>query len=117
MPRVAVQIYKRNFSHEMIYETGAFALNFLRKDQLEPIRDFGLVSGRDVEKLADVPYELKSSGCPILADCWGYMDCRVINAMDGGDMTCFLAEVLEGGTLCDSEPLWWGHAKRVVPAP
>ena len=89
MPRVIVQIYKRNYSHEMVYRSGAFALNYLRIDQLQYIKDFGLVSGRDVDKLGNVPHTLKSSGSPILEDCWGYLDCRVVNAMDGGDMTCF----------------------------
>ncbi len=117
MPRVVVQIYKRNYSHEMIYRSGAFALNYLRIDQLQYIRDFGLVSGRDVDKLTNVPHDLKASGSPILQDCWGYLDCRVVNAMDGGDMTCFLGEVLDGNTLSDSEPLWWRHARTVIPTP
>ena len=115
MPRVIVQIYKRNYSHELIYGSGAFGLNFLRSDQLRYIKDFGLVSGREVDKLAGVEYDLRASGSPILADCWGYLDCRVVNAMDGGDMTCFLGEVLEGNTLSDSEPLWWRDARRAIP--
>lgn len=116
MPRVVVQIYKRNYSHELIYQSGSFALNYLRIDQLQYIKDFGLVSGREVDKLAGVPYELKSSGSPVLEDCWGYLDCRVVNAMDGGDMTCFLGEVLEGGTLTASEPMWWRYARTAIPA-
>ena len=115
MPRVIIQIYKRNYSHELIHRSGAFALNFLRQDQLQYIKDFGLVSGREVDKLAGVSYDLKVSGSPILKDCWGYLDCRVINAMDGGDMTCFLGEVLEGNTLSDSEPLWWRYARTAIP--
>ena len=41
-PRVLVQIYKTNHSHEMILRSGAFALNFPRAGQLEWFRDFGL---------------------------------------------------------------------------
>ena len=116
MPRVMVQIYKRNYSHELIYGSGAFALNFLRSDQLQHIKDFGLVSGRDVDKLAGVPYRLGDSGSPILGDCWGYLDCRVVNAMDAGDMTCFLGEVVAGDTLGEGGPLWWRDARNAVPA-
>ena len=115
-PRVIVQIYKRNYSHELIYQSNAFALNFLRKDQLHLIRDFGLVSGRKVDKLARTPYDVKASGSPILKDCWGYLDCHVINAMDGGDMTCFLAEVIDGDILVEGGPLWWREAKKVLPS-
>lgn len=115
VPRVIVQIYKHNFSHDLIYHSRAFAVNFLRKDQLHLIKDFGLVSGRNVDKLSGISYEVKGSGSPILKDCWGYLDCRVVNAMDGGDMTCFLAEVLDGDTVSDAEPLWWRQARRELP--
>ena len=116
MPRLVVQIYKRNYSHELICQSKAFAVNFLRNDQLQLIKDFGLVSGRDVDKLAGIACEMKASGNPILTDCWGYLDCRVVNAMDGGDMTCFLAEVLDGGASGDGGPLWWRDARRQIPA-
>jgi flavin reductase (DIM6/NTAB) family NADH-FMN oxidoreductase RutF len=116
MPRVAVQIYKRNLSHSLIDHSGAFALNFLAKEQLHLIQAFGLVSGRDADKLAGIEYVLGHSGSPLLANCWGYLDCRVVNAMDGGDMTCFLGEVLEGDTLTESGPLWWRDARRELPA-
>ena len=114
-PRVAVQLYKTNLSHDMVLSGGAFALNFLRTDQLDLIGDFGLVSGRERDKLDGVAQTKGMSGSPLLTDCFGYLDCRVINAMDGGDMTCFLAEVIDGKTLSQGEPLWWRDARRKLP--
>jgi flavin reductase (DIM6/NTAB) family NADH-FMN oxidoreductase RutF len=114
-PRVIIQLYKTNLSHEMVLSSGAFALNFLRQDQLELIGDFGLVSGRDQDKLEAVGKTKGKSGSPLLTDCFGYLDCRVINAMDGGDMTCFLAEVMDGKTHSEGEPLWWRDARRKLP--
>ncbi|MCH9017894.1 MAG: flavin reductase family protein [Chloroflexi bacterium] len=115
-PRVIVQLYKTNLSHDMVLSSGAFALNFLREDQLALIGDFGLVSGRDQDKLDGVDQTAGTSGSPLLTDCFGYLDCRVINAMDGGDMTCFLADVLDGETLSQAEPLYWRDARREIPA-
>ncbi|PKB70779.1 MAG: hypothetical protein BZY87_09685 [SAR202 cluster bacterium Io17-Chloro-G6] len=114
-PRVVVQLYKTNLSHDMVLAGGAFALNFLRPDQLHLIGDFGLTSGRDRDKLADVDKTAGKSGSPLLTDCFGHLDCRVINAMDGGDMTCFLADVLDGRTLAQGDPLWWRDARRQLP--
>jgi len=114
-PRVVVQLYKTNLSHDMVLSSGAFALNFLRPDQLDLIGDFGLVSGRERDKLAGVGTKAGSSGSYLLTDCFGYLDCRVINAMDGGDMTCFLADVLDGKTLAQGDPLWWRDARRELP--
>ena len=116
MPRVLLQIYKNNYSHDLIYNSGSFALNFIRRDQLQLIKDFGLVSGRDTDKVLDVGHVFRETGSPILDDCWGFLDCRVVNAMDGGDMTCFLADVLEGETLTQAEPLYWRDARREIPA-
>jgi flavin reductase (DIM6/NTAB) family NADH-FMN oxidoreductase RutF len=114
-PRVVVQIYKGNFSHRLIHRSSAFALNFLRQDQLHLIKAFGFVSGKEHDKLANINYETKATGSPILKDCWGFLDCRVINGMDGGDMTCFLAEVLEGDIISDGAPLWWRDARLTLP--
>ncbi|MCH8897204.1 MAG: flavin reductase [Chloroflexi bacterium] len=114
-PRVIVQIYKDNYSWGMIQSSRAFALNFLRPDQLQLLKSFGFVSGRDEEKLSNVDYKIGASGSPILQDCWGYLDCRVLNAMDAGDMTCFLGEVLDGEVFSESEPLWWPQARRMIP--
>ena len=114
-PRVVVQIYKENYSWEMLQNSGAFALNFLRPDQTHLIKAFGLVSGLNVDKLSEIPHRLGLTGSPILEDCWGYLDCRVINGMDGGDMTCFLADVVDGETVSEGEPLWWPQARRVIP--
>ncbi len=114
-PRITVQIYKSNYSHQLIQASGIFAVNFLRQDQLALIKQLGLVSGRDTDKLAGVDCRQGATGSPILSRCWGYLDCRVVNAMDGGDMTCFLADVLEGDSLSDEEPLWWRNARRLLP--
>ena len=114
-PRVVVQVYKTNHSHDMVMSSGAFALNFPLPGQLHWIKDFGMASGRDHDKLAGVDHKPGPTGSPILTDCWGYLDCRVVNAMDGGDMTCFLAEILEGATCAEGEPLWWRDARRQIP--
>lgn len=115
-PRVLVQIYKGNYSHRLIGESRAFALNFLRPGQLSLIRDFGFVSGAARDKLAGVSWSAGVTGSPILADCAGWLDCRVVNAMDGGDMTAFLAEVVDGYVAPGAEFLTWREARRRIPA-
>ena len=46
-PRVLVQLYKTNLTHQMVSSSKCFALNFLKTTQLDLVGDFGLVSGRD----------------------------------------------------------------------
>ncbi len=114
-PRVLVQIYKGNYSHRLISESGAFALNFLDQERLHFIHDFGLVTGADREKLAGVDYSPGRTGVPILSGLPGFLECQVINAMDGGDMTCFLADVVDGNANPDCATITWREARRLIP--
>jgi len=114
-PRVVVQIYKRNYTHELITASRIFALNFLKPAQLELMHTLGFASGRGRAKLDGIAYRPGITGSPLLEGCWGYLDCRVENRMDGGDMTCFLADVVDGATLGEGRPLWWQDARSRMP--
>ncbi len=99
VPRLLVGIWKGNYTHELISNSGAFTVHLLRKDQLELVKNFGFYTGRERKKFKGVPYRLGITGSPILNDAHSYAECKIINAMDGGDMTAFLANVIDGGIL------------------
>jgi flavin reductase (DIM6/NTAB) family NADH-FMN oxidoreductase RutF len=115
-PRVLVQLYKTNLTHDLVLASGAFALNLLREDQLNVAHQLGFVSGRVAEKLVNIAHRRAETGSPVLDDCLGWLDCRVINQMDGGDMTCFLADVVDGRVISAGEPLWWREMRHRMPA-
>ena len=97
IPRLSVYIHKFNFSHDMIFETGAFVLHLLRSDQFELVHRLGFVSGRTRDKLADIPHHPGRSGVPVLDDCFAHFECQVVNAMDTSSSTCFLGDVTDVG--------------------
>src|SRR5437763_13260618 len=97
IPRVSVYIHKFNLSHDLIYETGRFALHLLRNDQFELIKRLGFTSGRARDKLADVPHHTGTLGVPVLDECYAHFECRVANVMDTGSSTCFLGDVVAVG--------------------
>ena len=113
-PRIIVQLYHTNYTCELVAASGVLAVNFLAPDQLELIWRLGMRSGRDGDKLADVDCAGGVTGSPILAGGFGYLDCRVVNAMDGGDMTAFLADVVDGDTR-GTAPLYWREARPRLP--
>ncbi len=94
LPRVSLYVSKSNLSHEMVYRSGVFALHLLRRDQWDVVRALGLASGRDVDKLARFATTQGESGAPLLEDVFAAFDCRVVNAMDAGAATFFLADVV-----------------------
>ncbi|MGQ0794243.1 MAG: flavin reductase family protein [Deltaproteobacteria bacterium] len=96
-PRLLVGIWKGNYTHELIVKSHAFTVHLLRREQLGVVRRFGFYTGRDGDKLRGAPYKTGSTGSPVLEDVHSHAECRVLNAMDGGDMTAFLSEVVDGG--------------------
>ncbi|HEY7530528.1 MAG TPA: flavin reductase family protein [Gemmatimonadota bacterium] len=92
-PRVAVFVHKFNHTHDLVLESGVFALHLLRDDQWELVRRLGFVSGRDRDKLEGLAWREGETGAPLLADCYAAFSCRVANRMDAGASTLFLGDV------------------------
>src|SRR5438552_18723730 len=61
-PRVLVQLYKRNLTHDFVRDSEAFALHLLRDDQLELAHRIGFVSGRRGHKLGGIAYQAGPAG-------------------------------------------------------
>ena len=113
-PRLIVQIYHTNYTHDLIAASRVLAVNFLDQAQLPLIWELGMRSGRNADKLRDVPYTTGLTGSPLLEESFGYLDCRVVNAMDGGDMTAFLVEALSARTN-GGERMTWREARPRLP--
>jgi flavin reductase (DIM6/NTAB) family NADH-FMN oxidoreductase RutF len=97
VPRLSVYVHKFNFSHDLIFDSGRFVLHLLHTEQFDLIHRLGFVSGRDRDKLADVPHRRGVQGAPVLDDCYAHFECRVANVMDTGSSTLFLGDVVEVG--------------------
>ena len=97
VPRLSVYIHKFNYSHDMIFETGRFAMHLLHTKQLDVVRRLGFVSGRDRDKLAGLPHHRGVLGVPVLDECFAHFECSVANVMDTGSSTLFLGDVVAVG--------------------
>ena len=113
-PRLIVQIYHTNFTHDLIAASGVLAINFLESAQLPLIWKLGMHSGRDGDKMQGLGYATGATGSPLFAGSYGYLDCRVVNAMDGGDMTAFLVEAVAAATN-GGERMTWREARPRLP--
>lgn len=113
-PRLIVQIYHTNYTHDLIAASGVLAVNFLDREQLPLIWELGMRSGRDADKMRQVPYTAGVTGSPLIEGSYGHLDCRVVNAMDAGDMTAFLVEVLSARTN-GGERMTWRDARPRLP--
>jgi flavin reductase (DIM6/NTAB) family NADH-FMN oxidoreductase RutF len=95
LPRISLYINKTNFTHDLVYRTGVLGVHLLRNDQWDLIYGLGFRSARQVDKLAEIETRRGVTGVPMLMDCRAAFECRVVNAMDGGGSTFFLADVVD----------------------
>jgi flavin reductase (DIM6/NTAB) family NADH-FMN oxidoreductase RutF len=56
-------------------------------------------------KFEDVEFYMGETGCPIISDSLGYVECRVVGAVEHGDHTVFVGEVIAAGVHREGEPL------------
>ena len=108
-PLLSIAIGKPRYSHDLIKESGVFALNILSEGQIAQGKHFGFKSGRNTDKFKDIEYTTSKTGSPILKDIAGYFDCRVFSSCDAGDHTIFVGEVVDAEAYENKPPLLFKH--------
>lgn len=105
VPRVLICLAKHHFTWDLVHDAGHFAMHLLAESNLELVWQFGLSSGREVDKFEGLDATTGSTGCPLLPDTVGWLECRVETSLDIGDRTLFLGEVVEGRVTHFAPPL------------
>jgi flavin reductase (DIM6/NTAB) family NADH-FMN oxidoreductase RutF len=95
VPRLSVNIHKWHLSHEFIWQSGLLTIHLLHRGQFDLVHRLGFVSGRDKDKLAEIPHRIGVTEVPVLEECYAAFECRVINTMDVGYATTFLVDVVQ----------------------
>ena len=89
--RIAICVINTNYTCDLIKESGVFALTLLDQTTgFELIQHFGFQSGRDVDKFAQA--------CAVISG-------KVVNSLDLGTHTMFIAEVVDAKVLSEEAPL------------
>ena len=91
-PLVMVAIHPNRYSHDLIVQSRSFALHLLSREQKGLLARF---KGRDArEKFASIDWKVGVTGAPILKECIGCMECRIIERLSPGNHTLFIGEVV-----------------------
>jgi flavin reductase (DIM6/NTAB) family NADH-FMN oxidoreductase RutF len=121
-PRVIIELWKSNLTHDMVNQSGKFALHLLDGTPgpllnvtLALVRALGMHSGRDGDKLAAIPVRVGANGCPILTDALSYLEATVTATLDAGEATIFLADVTAGARLHEGTPLTLPQFNAALP--
>jgi hydroxymethylglutaryl-CoA lyase len=92
-PLVLVSLNKKLFTHNVIAESGFFAVNVLSARQLDLGMRFAGMKPEIKDRFAGLNIHTAVTGAPLLPDSLAWVDCTVWAMYDGGDHTIFVGEV------------------------
>ncbi|MFB2834297.1 flavin reductase family protein [Floridanema evergladense] len=107
VPPLVVNCVKQDSkSHAMIEASGVFTLSVLETGQTDLAQKFFKPQRRVGNKFEDVEFYLgQETGCPIISDALGYVECKVVGAVTQGDHTVYVGEVIGAGVHREGSPL------------
>ncbi|MDO4169043.1 MAG: flavin reductase [Lachnospiraceae bacterium] len=119
--RITVAVNKANFTHDMIVNTGEFNVSILSEEvTFDTFKHFGFQSGRDVNKMDGLEnYEIAENGIFYLTKgANAYLTAKVVQTVDLGTHTLFLADVTDGDVLSNVESVTYAYYhKNIKPQP
>ncbi len=119
--RIAVCVNKANYTHDLIVKSGEFTLSIL--DQATPFEifeRFGFCSGRDTDKFDGFSdYALAENSLPYLTkNANAFISAKVIEQVDCGTHTLFVADVTQAEKLSDISSMTYEYYfANVKPKP
>lgn len=113
-PQILISVARKLYTHAAISSNGVFAVNILRADQVEWGKRFAGLLPEFADRFAGIEWTTAQTGCAILPNVLGWMDCRVRHAYDGNDHTIFVGEVV-AAAFQDGDPLlYFSRGWRVI---
>ncbi len=102
---IMVAVKNESYAHKIIRDGGVFAVNVLAEGQAELARKFTPGLHETSDAFSAVPSTGKKTGAPILRDALAYVECTVVSALEPGDHTLFVGEMVASGTPGKGRPL------------
>lgn len=103
-PTILISLAARLYTRQLILETGIFAVSILNYEQIEIGRVFAGQVPEITDRFTVGQWTTAETGCPILLDANGWVDCRVYQTHEVGDHTLIVGEVQRAGA-SDADPL------------
>ncbi|AZG45520.1 flavin reductase family protein [Gordonia insulae] len=120
-PRATVSLTKYNMTHDMLLNSGVFAMHMLSAGEdevdasLEILMTLGGSSGRDGDKIGKLRAKTGVTGAPILLDAHSYVECKVIGSLDVQESTIFVGDVVAAEVFSQAPRIKIGEAWGKLP--
>lgn len=96
---VAISVENESLTNELIREGGSFTLSVIDREDRAIVRKFTKpveVDG-DATTMNEIPFHDSRTGAPVLDQAVAFVDCEVRQAIDVGDHTLYVGEVVDAG--------------------
>lgn len=115
--RISIAAIKGNLTHDMILSTGRFNLSSITTDApFSLFQHFGMQSGRDIDKFADFKEVARSTNGLYYLTKYAnsFLSLKVIDSIDLGSHTLFIAELEDGEVLSSESCCTYGYYQTVI---
>lgn len=109
--KISVTVNKNNYTHDMIKKTGVFNVSVLTQSvPFSVFQHYGFKSGRDTDKITGDSMPRSENGVVYLSSFSNALiSGRVVDEVDCGTHTLFIAEVTEAKTLSDKSSVTYQY--------
>lgn len=118
--RIQIAVNKQNLTHDMVLATGEFNVSVLSQEAVFWVfQHYGFQSGRDVDKFAMIPEARTANGIRYVEGASNaVISGKVIQTVDCGTHTIFIAEVTDAKVLSDAPSMTYQYYfDHVKPKP
>ena len=119
--QVALAVNKANYTHDMMLKTGVFNVSIISTAaDFALFQRFGFQSGRDTDKFAGFEnYKRAANGVTYITEGTNaVLCCKLVNTVDLGTHTLFIAEVTDAEVLSDVAPATYAYyLAEIKPKP
>ena len=114
--KLVISAQKGNLTREMIEKSGVFNVSVLTESvPFETIRNFGMQSGRDTDKLKGFSVKRSHNGLVYLTEHTNAMfSCKVLEKLDLGSHMLFVGEVTESKVLGNEPSCTYAYYHKAI---
>lgn len=114
--RISVAINKKCLTHDMIMKSKMLNVSVLtEKSSFETYKHWGFQSGRDTDKLVGIAYKRSENGLIYLVnEVNAYISGKVMDTVDLGTHTMFIADVSDCEILSDDESVSYSYYQKNI---
>jgi 3-hydroxy-9,10-secoandrosta-1,3,5(10)-triene-9,17-dione monooxygenase reductase component len=92
-PLVLICIRNESTATGLFSKSMRYCVNILAEDQKAIAETFSLTG--EAGRFNNLDYYFGKGGSPIIRNCIGYIDCKIVEVIKGGDHTIFMGEALD----------------------